>query len=51
LQYKLEMGYWISGTPMELLSTFEGIQRMGIIKDIHHKETETRFFIGLNFKF
>jgi len=51
LQYKLEMGFWIPGTQMELLSSFEGIQRMGTIKDIHHKETETRFFLGLNFNF
>jgi hypothetical protein len=50
-QYRFEMGYWIPRTPMKLISTFEGIQRSGKIMDIQHKETETRLFIGLNFKF
>lgn len=51
LQYKLSLGYWIPGTPMELLSSFEGINRKGNIKNIDHKEMETRLFLGLNFKF
>lgn len=51
LQYKLELGYWIPGTPMELLGSFEGIYRHGNIKDIDQKELETRLFFGLNFKF
>ena len=51
LQYRLELGFWIPGTSMELLSTFEGIQRKGQIKDIAHAETEKRLFLGLNFQF
>jgi hypothetical protein len=51
LQYKLELGYWIPRTPMELLSSFEGIHRHGNIKDFDQKEVETRLFFGLNFKF
>lgn len=51
LQYKLSLGYWIPGTQMELLSSFEGINKKGNIKNIDHKEMETRIFLGLNFRF
>ena len=51
LQYKLDLGYWIPGTSMELFSSFEGINRRGNIKDIDHRELEKRFFFGINFKF
>jgi hypothetical protein len=51
LQFRLELGYWIPGTPMEMLSSFEGIQRKGYIKDIAREETEKRFYLGLNFRF
>lgn len=51
LRYKLDLGYWIPGTPVELLGSFEGIHRKGNIKDIDHKEIENWLFFGVNFKF
>lgn len=51
LQFKLSLGYWITGTPVELVGSFESIDRKGNIKNIHHKELESRLFFGLNFKF
>ncbi|MFC2169283.1 DUF3943 domain-containing protein [Acidobacteriota bacterium] len=50
-EYRLSLGYRFAGTPLELLVSFESIDRRGNIEDIDHKELESRFFLGLNFNF
>lgn len=49
LQYSLSLGYRLGRTPLRIEGTLEKIDRRGKIKNIDHRQSETRLFVGLNF--
>ncbi len=51
LRYLLSLGYFVPLLSMEILLSYEGIDRRGAIRDVRTQEFEERVFMGLNYKF
>lgn len=51
LWYKVSLGYAIANTPVKLVFTWEGIDRGGSIKEVTHRELETRLYTQLKISF
>jgi len=51
LRYFLSLGYFVPVLSIELLVSYEGIDRRGTIREIRTKELESRLFMGLSYKF
>ena len=51
LSYKLGIRLNIPGTPVEVLGSFEGVDRAGRIRDVERQRLENRYSLGLNYRF
>jgi hypothetical protein len=51
LMYKVSLGYSFSNSPVKIVFACEGIDRKGTLKDITHRESETRLYTQLNLSF
>lgn len=49
--YKVSAGYALPGTPVKVVFAWEGIDREGTLKDITHRERETRIYTQLKFSY
>ncbi len=51
LTYKVSAGYSIPNSPVQIIFALEGIEREGSIKEISHRESETRYYTQLKLSF
>ncbi len=51
LMYKVSLAYSFSNSPVKIVFACEGIDRKGTLKDITHRESETRLYTQLNLSF
>jgi hypothetical protein len=49
--YKVSLGYSFSNSPVKIVFACEGIDRKGTLKDITHRESETRLYTQFNLSF
>lgn len=49
--YKVSLGYSFSNSPVKIVFACEGIDRKGTLKDITHRESETRLYTQFSLSF